>query len=120
MKREYKLFIQDILDAIRDIERFVGTMDFNEFSNDEKTRSDVVWKIEVIGEATKNIPKDIRAKYANLPWKEMAKMRDKIAHFYFGIDNNIVWKVVKNRLPEIMPKVERMLAELQGEETIEQ
>lgn len=112
MKREYKLFIKDILDAIKDIEEFVGKMDFNKFYNDHKTRSAVVWKIETIGEATKNIPKTIRDKYNDLPWKEMAGIRDKIAHFYFGIDYEIVWQVVKQRLPEIEPKIEQILKEL--------
>ncbi len=93
MKRVYRLFAKDILDAMEDIQRFVGEMSFNEFYNNDKTRSAVVLKIEMIGEATKNIPKTIRAKYKENPWKDMAGMRDKIAHFYFGIDYKIVWKV---------------------------
>lgn len=112
MKREYKLFIQDILDAIKDIEEFIREMKFDEFYDDHKTRSAVVWKIETIGEATKNIPKTIKTKYDDLPWKEMAGIRDKIAHFYLGIDYEIVWKVVKQRLPEIKPKISQILKEL--------
>ena len=65
-------------------------MDFNEFYNDNKTRSAVVLKIEIIGESVKNIPKEIRLKYKEIPWKDMAGMRDKISHFYFGIDYKIV------------------------------
>lgn len=113
MKREYKFFIQDILDAIKEIEEFIGEMDFNEFCRDHKTRGAVLWRIETIGEATKNIPKTIRTKYKELPWKDMTAIRDKIAHFYFGIDYKIVWEVVKKRLPEIKPKIIQILKDLE-------
>ncbi|MBT9131335.1 MAG: hypothetical protein DDT42_01576 [candidate division WS2 bacterium] len=113
MRREYKLFIQDILDSIKEIEEFVGDMDFNEFYSDRKTRSAVVLKIEIIEEATKNIPKEIKAKYKGLPWKNMAGMRDKTSHFYFGIDYKIVWNVIKKRLPEIKSEVENILKEME-------
>jgi len=108
MTRQYKLFIQDILDAINDIDEFIGDMDFNTFSEDDKTKSAVVWKINVIGEATKNIPQTMREKYKDVPWKYMARIRDKIAHFYFGVDYEIVWEVIKKRLPEIKPLIEQI------------
>ena len=72
----------------------------------------VVWKILVIGEATKNIPREIRDKYKELPWKYMAKIRDKIAHFYFGVDYEIVWSVAKEKLPFIKPVIEKILSDL--------
>src|SRR3989338_10478243 len=79
MKREYKLFIQDIKECIAQIDEFVGDMTLEEFKADEKTSSAVVRKIESIGEATKNVPKEIRQKYKELPWSDMAKMRDKMS-----------------------------------------
>lgn len=90
MKRDYRLFIGDIFEAIENIEDFLGKMDFNQFNSDEKTRSAVVWKIGIIGEAAKNIPKNVKDRHKELPWREMAKMRDKISHFYFGVDYKIV------------------------------
>ena len=69
-----------ILEAIENIEDFIGKMDFNQFNSDEKTRSAVVWKIGIIGEAAKNIPKNIKDRHKELPWREMARMRDKISH----------------------------------------
>lgn len=78
MKRKDKLFIQDILQSINDIDTFVRGMDFKEFTKDEKTKSAVVWQIHKIGEATKNVSKSIRDKHIEVPWKYMARMRDKI------------------------------------------
>lgn len=112
MKRDYSFFIKDILQAITDIESFIGNMDYDAFHSDKKTRSAVVWSIETIGEAAKNIPKSIREKYKDLPWQDMSKIRDKISHFYFGINYEIVWKVVKERLPEIKQKIENILTDL--------
>lgn len=101
MKRQYNLFIKDMLECVERIEEFTGNMNFKEFLEDDKTKSAVVRKLEIIGEAAKNIPASIRQKHKNLPWSDMAKMRDKITHFYFGIDYEIVWEVIKTRLPEI-------------------
>ena len=114
MKRDYRLFIEDILESIERIEEFVGDMDFEEFSRDDKTRSAVVRKLEIIGEASKNIPRRLREKYGALPWSDMARMRDKIIHWYFGINYRIVWEVIKERLPEIKPVIQKMLKEMEG------
>ncbi len=112
MKRNYKLFVKDIMEAIEDIEAFVGDIDFDRFHADKKTRSAVVWRLEVIGEAAKNIPASIRGKYKELPWKDMAGMRDKISHFYFGIDFEVVWEVVRKKLPILKPVIQKMIDEL--------
>lgn len=67
MKRDYKLFIRDVLDCINKIEEFVGNMNFDEFVKDDKTSSAVIRKLEIIGEATKNVPRDVRQRYKTLP-----------------------------------------------------
>lgn len=90
MKRSPLLYLQDILQSLNYIEKFIHQMDYRQFFADEKTKYAVVRSLEVIGEATKNIPKSVRQKYKNVPWRQMAQMRDKIAHFYFGIDYDIV------------------------------
>jgi uncharacterized protein with HEPN domain len=95
------------------IDEFIRSIDFKKFMEDDKTKSAVVRKLEIIGEAAKNIPKQIRQKYKELPWTDMAGMRDKIAHFYFGIDYSIVWEVIKERLPEIKPVIQKMLKEME-------
>ncbi len=115
MKRDHRLFVKDIADAIRSVEVFLGTMSYEEFVKDEKTNNAVVWKIQIIGEATKNVPRSVRQKYPDIPWKEMAGMRDRIVHSYFGIDHEIVWNVIKRRLPEIRPRIIEILQDLGGD-----
>ncbi len=88
--RDHTLCLKDILAAIHSIEEFVAGMDLEMFQTDDKTRSAVVRKLEVIGEAAKQIPEEMRQKYPAVPWKEMAGMRDKLIHFYFGVDYPLV------------------------------
>jgi len=90
---------KDILDAIEKIEEFV---------EDDKTSSAVTRKLEIIGEATKNIPVDIRKKYKDVLWARMAKMSDRLSHGYFVVDHEVVWQVIKQELPELKPKVEEV------------
>jgi len=114
MKRSYTLYLQDIVDAITAIAKFTEAMSEEEFLADAKTQSAVVWKIALIGEATKHIPRGIRQKHKNVPLSKMAKMRDKISHAYFGIRHEIVWRVCKEELPTIQPTIGRILKDLKG------
>ena len=111
-KRDYTDYIQDMADSIIDIESFIGEMNFNDFSQDKKTLNAVVRSLEVIGEAAKKVPESLRKKYQKLPWKEMARMRDKLIHGYFGVDIEIVWKVVKDEIPSLKPVIKQALKDL--------
>ena len=73
----------------------------------------VIRSVEVIGEATKHIPASLRNKYPAIPWKEMAGMRDKVIHFYFGVDLETVWLVVKERIPALKPVLQELLQDLE-------
>ncbi|MFQ6052426.1 MAG: DUF86 domain-containing protein [Candidatus Hydrothermarchaeota archaeon] len=116
MKRNYKMFVRDIWDSINKIEEFVKGLSFEEFVNDDKTVSAVVRKLEIIGEATKNISPAIKRKYSQLNWRGMAGMRNKLIHNYFGVDFEILWKVVKEDITGIKPQVKQMLDELEKED----
>lgn len=112
--RNYKLYLKDILEAMTAIEKFVEGMEFDEFKQDDKSSSAVVRKFEVIGEATKNIPESLRTKYSDVPWKEMAGMRDKLIQFYFGIDFNLVWQAIKHRIPTLKQEISKILEEVES------
>jgi uncharacterized protein with HEPN domain len=109
--RNYKLYLKGILSAMESIEEFVKGMDFEKFKEDDKTSSAVIRKIEIIGEATKNIPEKIRQEYPQVPWKEMAGMRDRLIHFYFGVDYRLVWRTTKKRIPEVKLLIIKVLEE---------
>jgi uncharacterized protein with HEPN domain len=99
--REYVDYLQDILDAIVKAEQFIEGMNFGSFCEDDKTVFAVVRALEIIGEATKKIPDKVRDNYPNLPWREMAGLRDKLAHDYFGVNLDVVWKTVTDDLPKL-------------------
>jgi len=84
--RDYRLYIKDIVAAMESIEEFIAGMDLASFRADDKTASAVMRKLEIIGEAVKRVPEEVRQRYSHVPWKEMAGMRDKLIHFYFGVD----------------------------------
>lgn len=110
--RDYRLYLKDILDAMEKIEKFVEDMNFEKFKEDDKTSSAVVKKFEIIGEASKNIPEGIKQKYTQIPWKEMAGMRDKLIHIYFGVNYRLVWTAIKERIPQLKPLIKKILDEI--------
>ena len=112
MKRTPKLFLEDIRASIEKAVRYVEGLSFDDFVNDEKTIDSVVRNLEIIGEASKNVPEEIRSKYSEIPWGDMIGMRNKIIHVYFVVEPAIVWKAVKEELPELKSKIEEVLKSL--------
>ncbi|OGW19624.1 MAG: hypothetical protein A2077_02700, partial [Nitrospirae bacterium GWC2_46_6] len=92
--RNPTLYLKDILEAMEAIEKFVRGVDLETFKKDDMRSSAVIRKFEIIGEATKNIPEDIKQKYHQVPWKDMAGMRDRLIHFYFGVKYDLVWNAI--------------------------
>ena len=115
-KRDHKLFIKDIIAAMESIEEFVGNMALNELQADEKTSSAVIRKFEIIGEAVKYMPNNVKEKYKDIQWKSMAGMRDRLIHAYFGIDYNLVWAAIKNEIPKLKPKLKKVLSSMEKNE----
>jgi len=109
--RDYNLYLSDILKAMESIEEFVKDMSFEQLRSDDKTSSAVIRKFEIIGEATKQIPDDIKQRHPNVPWKDMSGMRDRLIHIYFGVDYNLVWTAIKERIPQVKPLIKKILDE---------
>ena len=98
-------FLNDIREAINRVKSYTSFMNYKEFLKDKKTQDAVVRNIEIIGEATKNISITIQNKNPDVPWSDMARTRDKIIHFYFGVNYDIVWDVVKEELPKVLKEI---------------
>jgi len=106
-------YLDDILEAIGKIERFTDGMVYAEFAGDEMTVDAVLRNFEVIGEAAKNVPDDVRREYDAVPWSEMAGMRDKLIHGYATIELEIVWMTVEEELPTLRPQIEAIRDEIE-------
>ncbi len=112
MIREYKDYLADIIDAIDKAEYFVKGMRFETFEKDAKTTFAVIRAFEVMGEAVKKIPASVRNKHKHIPWKQIAGMRDKLIHEYFGVKARVVWKTIKDDLPKVKPRLQEILSKL--------
>ena len=101
MKKDPLIFIEHILENIEDIESFTKGVDKKEFLGNKEKQNAVIRSLEIIGEAVKNIPQNIRAQHPKTPWKEIAGTRDKISHHYFGVDLELIWKIIEENLSEL-------------------
>lgn len=108
-KRRNKDFIGDIWEAMDMIGLYTKGLTYRKFLEDRKTQDAVVRNFEVIGEATKSIPGDFKTRRPEVPWKTLAGLRDKLIHFYFGIDYKIVWDIIKKELPKLKRQIEDLL-----------
>jgi len=101
MKRSFEDYLNDILEAITAIEAFTGGMTKENFLSDLKTVYATRKALEIIGEAAKKIPASFKNKHKEIPWKEIAGMRDVLVHEYFGVDLDVVWKTVQQDIPAL-------------------
>lgn len=102
MNREYSDFLRDMLENAQRAIHFTRGMDFDAFVKDDKTVYAVIRAVEIIGEAAAKIPEEVRAKYPNVPWREVKGMRNKLVHNYFGINMEVIWQTIHEDLPELI------------------
>ncbi len=107
------LYLSEILSAARLAMDFTSGMDRESFLEDEKTKSAVVRQLEVIGEAAKSIPDDIKLLDNDIPWRNIAGMRDRLIHAYFNVDYDLVWDTLETELPAIERKIEMLISKLE-------
>ena len=108
--RHYILYLEDIQTSMLRIQEYVINHDLNSFEKDYKTVDAVIRNFEIIGEATKNLPAAIKDKYSDTPWKEMYRLRNRISHEYFGVDYQIIWRIITDYLPENLKQITKILA----------
>ncbi len=110
MKKDFLIYLDDILDAIKKIKTYTRNMGFPEFKKDAKTVDAVIRNFEIIGEAAKQIPSEIKKKYPQVPWKQMAGMRNKVIHEYSGIELEVVWKTMEEDFPNLEKQIKQINA----------
>ena len=119
MSKSYVPYLQHILQECHYIQTVITQdMKMHEFLSDETVKRAVVRSLEIIGEATKKIPADVKYKWKKISWREMAGMRDKLIHDYMGVNYLIVWDVAKNIIPTLIPQIEEILNECKSDTAV--
>ena len=110
MSRDARLYLEDMLEACRRAAGYVEALSFEQYLTDQRTRDAVARNLEILGEAAKRVPAEWRAKMPGIDWREACAFRDVLAHAYFGLDERVLWDVVRLRGPIIVAEIERFLA----------
>lgn len=108
-ERTDRAFLSDIQEAVRRITAYTTGVTYETFLADTKTQDAVIRNLEIIGEATKNLSVELRAKNPGLPWKGMAGVRDRLIHHYFGVNLDIVWQIITTELPAVATQIEEII-----------
>ncbi len=109
MSRDPRLYLEDIYEACGKILRYTEEMSFYDFIDDERTFDAVVRNLEIVGEAARHIPAELRQRYPEVGWSGIVALRNILAHEYFGVDEEIVWDIVQNKVPVLREQVQRIL-----------
>lgn len=113
-KRDFFLYIEDIYFSCNKILEYTKGYNYPEFKKDFKTLDAVVRNLEIIGEAAKSLPLEFRKNHKNIPWKQIAGMRDKVTHEYFGIDDKILWTTVREDIPFLEKEILKIKRDLKS------
>ena len=111
MFRDYRLYLDDIIEAVRRIKEFTNSMGFDDFEADIKTQDAVVRNLEIIGEASGRLPEEVRLSAPEIEWRKIVGIRNILAHEYFGISLPIIWDVAQNKLDELSDTCLRLISE---------
>ncbi len=109
MKREYEDYLRDMLENAEKALSFVQGMDYDDFCTDDKAVYAVIRAFEIIGEAARQIPENVRQANPGIQWREIAAMRNKLTHEYFGVNTKVIWRTVHEDVPVIIPLLKKML-----------
>ncbi|MCS7261524.1 MAG: DUF86 domain-containing protein [Anaerolineae bacterium] len=109
MSRDIRLYLEDIIEACEKILRYTREMSFAQFAADERTLDAVARNLEIIGEAARHIPEEIRQRYGEVEWAKIVALRNVVAHKYFGVDEEILWDIIQNKVPHLLEHVQHIL-----------
>lgn len=109
MRRSYKLYLEDILTSANKIQKYVGKSSYEVLINDEMRVDAIIRNFEIIGEASSNIHQEVRDKYPFVEWRKISDFRNVLAHGYFGIDYEIMWEIIKNKLPDLQRNLKTII-----------
>ena len=109
-------YFNDILDSVISIKEFLVDVDYASFCQDKKTQYAVIRALEIIGEASKKVPKQVRDIYTNIPWRSITGMRDKLIHDYFGVDVEVVWKTANEKILTLENEMQRIISDYKSYE----
>ena len=119
MKKDPLVFVRHISDEIEKVERFSKDLTKDQLKENELKQYAIIRAIEVIGEAVNNIPEDVKRKYSEVSWIDIIGMRNKLIHHYFGINLNIIWKTIKEDIPDLKQKILKIKNDLEEKEKLE-
>lgn len=105
MPRDYKVYFQDILTAIDNIGKYTKNITYARFKSNSLIVDAVVRNLEIIGEAAKSVPAEVRLEHRNIEWKKIAGLRDVLIHEYFGVDLDVLWDIIQNKLPSLKQEI---------------
>lgn len=108
-ERSPNTLLRDILEAIKRICDYSLDMDYDQFFEDTKTQDAIIRNLEIIGEAAKKIPDDVKAHLQEIPWRRISGTRDRLIHDYFGVNLEIVWSIIQSELPALSPRLKDFL-----------
>lgn len=109
MPRNYMLYLEDILESVKNIRSYVGKFDSNKLLKDRMRVDAVVRNFEIIGEAASKIPQETRDKYPSIEWRRISDFRNVLAHEYFGVDYELMWEIIKEKLPELEKQIKAII-----------
>lgn len=109
MKRDVSIYLKDVLESIQSIEEYVADLDEQQFQSDKKTQDSVMRRLAIIGEAVRNVPVDFRNQHPDIPWRDIAGMRDVLIHEYFGVSLDRIWETVVEDLPRLKEQLQVLI-----------